>query len=131
MIDVATWTEVARMRGGQGGSLRDVDLNSDETRAATAGFDKFVRVWDLATESLVIEIEVDADLPQGLTDVEFLNDTTLIVAATDSSYVLVFTLDPDELIDIAVRRITRGLTDQECATYGIDPCRTLDELRAS
>ena len=44
--------------------------------------------------------------------------------------VRVYTHDVDDLLTIAAQRLTRALTVDECATYGIDPCpTTLDELR--
>ena len=131
VIDAESWTELTRLERGQGGSLRDVDLNSEESHAATAGFDNFVRIWDLASESIVEEIEVEGNLPTGLTDVEFLTDAILLVVASDFHEVLVFTIDTSELISFAKARITRGFTEQECATYGIDPCPTLDEIKST
>ena len=43
---------------------------------------------------------------------------------------VIITLDPDELIEVAHARLTRGFKPQECATYGIDPCSTLEEIRS-
>ena len=43
---------------------------------------------------------------------------------------VIITLDPDEMIDVAHARLTRGFKPQEYATYGIDPCPTLEEIRS-
>lgn len=40
------------------------------------------------------------------------------------------TLDSEMLLRNARQRLTRSFTAQECATYGIDNCRTLEEMRA-
>jgi hypothetical protein len=40
------------------------------------------------------------------------------------------TLNPDVLLDAALSRLTRGFTGQECATYDIEPCPTLEEMTA-
>ena len=42
--------------------------------------------------------------------------------------VRVFTHDVDELLTIAAEGLTRALSADECRTYGIDPCRTLQGL---
>lgn len=39
-----------------------------------------------------------------------------------------FTLDPEELKSIALDRLTRGFTEEECGTYEVDPCPTLQEM---
>jgi len=51
-----------------------------------------------------------------------------MVISQDGS-VLVFTMDADELQQIARSRLTRGFTEEECASFNIDPCSTLEETR--
>ncbi len=129
-VDTAGLSVIDRFSRGQGGSLRAVDLNSDGTLAATAGFDGFVRVWDLVQGLPVVEFEVEGAAEiGGLFNAEFLDDTTLLVTGGHTE-VLVFSLDRDELIDIAASRVTRGFTELECTTYNIDPCPTLEDLRS-
>ena len=45
-----------------------------------------------------------------------------IVSFFPDGVLRVFTLDTDELISIARSRLTKGLTQDECATFGLDPC---------
>lgn len=40
------------------------------------------------------------------------------------------TVDPDTLVRTARERLTRTFTPSECSTYNIDPCPTLEEIRA-
>jgi WD40 repeat protein len=124
VFDPGTWTEVKRLGRGQGGSLRDVDLSPDGSLAATAGFDGFVRVWDLDADVVVQEMEVSGDIPYGLSDVEFLDETTLLVRAFAKEGIIVFTIDPENLVSTALQSITRGFTSDECATYGLEDCPT-------
>ncbi len=39
------------------------------------------------------------------------------------------TLDVETLLETARSRLTRTFTPEECNTYDIDPCPTLEELR--
>ena len=41
----------------------------------------------------------------------------------------VYTLDHDELVQIAQSRVSRAFTEDECATYHIDPCPTVDDMK--
>ena len=123
MFDTATWEELAPINATDEG-VRDFALNSDGSRVATVGA-RFLRVWSLADGSMQVEIEV----AEPLRGVEFLDDTHLLVLPQSQNAALIITLDPDELIEVAHARLTRGFKPQECATYGIDPCRTLDEIR--
>lgn len=95
-------------------------------------------MWDLATRDL--EHQIDTNPTVELADekgfvnapgVAFIDDGTRIKAAMPSDAMLeILTLDTDELLDISRSRVTRGFTDTECVTYHIDPCATLEEIRA-
>ena len=43
---------------------------------------------------------------------------------------LIMTVDPAELANTVRASLTRTFTDTECTTYGIDPCPTLEQMRA-
>lgn len=53
-----------------------------------------------------------------------------LVAEGPDGTLRIYTLDHDELVQIAKTRLTRGFTEDECATYHIDPCPTLEDLRS-
>jgi DNA-binding SARP family transcriptional activator/WD40 repeat protein/energy-coupling factor transporter ATP-binding protein EcfA2 len=124
VIDVEDWTEIARFGRGQGEALVDVDVSG--RIAATIGSDDVVRAWDVETGEVVLDVAMVASID----NVEFIDDDHIMVL-TNEGEVLVFTLDPVELQSIALDRLTRGLTDEECTIYGIDPCPTLEEMRES
>ena len=104
-------------------SLLDVAVRGD--LVATVGFDNVVRVQSLDTHELELEIGLDVKAE----NIEWLNDDHLMVMAIDGS-VLVFTVNSDELQEIALEALTRGFTDEECASFGIIPCPTLEEIRS-
>jgi hypothetical protein len=108
------------------GSLRSVALSPDGALVATAASDGLVRVWDGATLELVHEVPLGDTQIQG---VAFLDDRHLAVTPHDGNLLLV-TIEPDELLDIVRRSLTRGFTATECARFGFgDDCPTLAELR--
>jgi WD40 repeat protein len=125
LFDTSDWRRSA-IRAHQG-SVLDVAIDTEGTLIASAGGDGFVRVWDLASRSLVTEIEFDVD---EMANVEFIDDTHLLVTSGLGSEAIVITLDPLELLAIARERLTRTFTAAECATYVVDPCPTLAELQA-
>ena len=90
--------------------------------------DGFVRVWDVASRALRHEIPVSAG-ERGVGGVDFLSDQRLAVVDNNSGRLRLYTIDPDELLDIARSRVTRGFTETECMQYNIDPCPTLEEIR--
>ena len=104
----------------------DVAVNEAGTLLASAGQDSFVRVWSVADRSLVTEISFDVD---GIANVEFIDDAHLFVMPRFGKEAIVITLDAGELLDLARSRLTRSFTAEECATFGIDPCPTLDEVK--
>lgn len=125
IYDAETWEERDILTGS--GQTRDLALTEDGTRAALVNADGLMHVVDLASG----EILETYPLPgSDLTNVEFLDDQHLLV--TDRfGPVEVLTLDTDELIAKARTRVSRGFTEQECETYRLDPCPTLDDLRSA
>ena len=123
VYETDTWSEVARFSRGQGEAV--VDLAVFDDVVATAGTDDEVRVWDVEADDLLLEVQLDTT-PR---NVEFLDESHFLVTTTEGE-VFVFTLDPEELKSIALTRLTRGFTEDECGNYEIDPCPTLPEMRA-
>ena len=58
------------------------------------------------------------------------DNETLVVAPESGDQLLRFTLDPEILRQLALDSLNRGFRAEECATYNIDPCPTLEEMRA-
>ena len=70
--------------GAHPGGVNDLALNQDGTLLASAGVDGVVRVWDVATRSLLHQIPVSS-AGEGVGGVDFVGDTQhLLVTALDN-----------------------------------------------
>lgn len=109
------------------GSVKSAALNDEGTLLVTGGSDGSLRVWDALTFELIHEIPFGNTQVQG---VAFVNDRHLAVTVQEGN-LLVVTIDPDELLEIAGASLTRGFTQVECERYNFgDECPSLEELRA-
>jgi WD40 repeat protein len=124
VYDTRTWTE-RRFQGGVG-QTRDMDLASDASMVALSSNDGTIHVLNVETGDLVDMISLDG---RDITNIEFANGDRHLLITSSTGPVEVLTLEPDELIDVARTRVFRSFTAEECATYEIDPCPTLGELR--
>lgn len=118
VVDARSWKGVRVLKGDQG-IIKDVEISPEGTVIASAGQDGFVGTWDLASEAPLHAFSLGEGPAQ---DVEFLDDRHLLVRGR-SGPMLVYTLDTDQLLEIARGRVTRGFSETECQTYHIDPCR--------
>jgi len=118
-FQVLAFVEVAHL-----GSLKGFAISPDGTTLATGASDGIIRVWDTGTQELLQEARVPAQV-QGLAFV----DNERLVAAPDGGGLAAFTTDPAELLGLVRSSLSRGFTDTECATYGINPCPKLEEMR--
>jgi DNA-binding SARP family transcriptional activator/WD40 repeat protein len=108
------------------GSAKSYALSPNGRLLAIGTSEGFVHVWDIVDRRPVERIFVAPTQMQG---VVFLSDTHLAVAPQTGG-VLVYTLDPDELVTIVRGSLIRGFTPAECDRYGFgDECPTLAELR--
>jgi hypothetical protein len=105
-------------------------VSPDGILVATVGADEFVQVWSVTDQSIVAEIGIAGNIGEGLRGVRFENDTALLVGPESGGEILRFTLDRDLLSQLALDSVNRGFTSEECATFDIDPCTTLAEMRA-
>ena len=129
-MDGATLEHLDQVAGAHPGGVNDVGLNQDGTLLASAGVDGFVRVWDVATRSLLHQMPVSSAGDFGVGGVAFVGDTQhLLVTALHTGELRKVSSDTEELLGIARTRVTRGFTETECTTYRIDPCPTLEEIR--
>ena len=82
---------------------------------ATRGFgDGLVRLWDVATGDMIVELR--ADPTQGYA-VEFSPDGNHLYYGDTGNVLRRYPLDTDELIELAESRLTRDLTPDECRRY--------------
>jgi WD40 repeat protein len=127
-MDGATLEHLDQIPSAHPGGVNDLTVNQDGNLLASAGVDGFVRVWDVATRSLLHQIPVSPGAEVG--GAAFVGDTQhLLVTALETGELRKVTIDTEELLGIARERITRGFTETECTTYRIDPCPTLEEIR--
>jgi WD40 repeat protein len=108
------------------GSPKSTALSPDGSLIATGASDGILRVWDAQTGELKQQMDFGGSQVQG---VAFIDDRHVDVALSDAG-LLTMTVDPAELADVVRSSITRSFTATECTTYGIDPCPSLDQIRA-
>jgi WD40 repeat protein len=112
-----------------------LDFSADGALLATTNFDEPIRIWDIAgvldgNEPRRIA-EIDAGHRVGPPFLEFRPDGTRILSKASDGKLRQFVVHTDELLAIAVDRLTRGLTPGECEQFGIESCRTLEEMRTA
>ena len=126
-VGTSDWSIITQVEAHQGGGVHDVNINPSGTLVVSVGADA-VRIWDLSDGSLVAEITLPLI---SVSDVTFLDDTHVLVVPAFASVAVVINLDPKELAEIGNSLVTRAFTEEECATYLIDPCpTTLEALRS-
>jgi WD40 repeat protein len=94
--------------------LSDVAFSTDGTQLATAGSDGEVRIWDVESGRL---LQTLSGHPAAVSSVSFNDDGSQLASIEVEGVVRVWALDVADLADIARRRLTRGLTDDECRQY--------------
>ena len=123
-IDVSSLT-VVRSTRAHDGSPKSFAISPDGTRVVTGASDGIVRIWDWATGALLHQLSV----PGQAQGVAFVDERHVAVAPQDGN-LLIFTIDVDELAQIARSSLTRGLTEEECARFNFGAaCPSLEELR--
>lgn len=101
-------------------------LSPDGSLMATGASDGLLRIWDAVTGELKQQMDFGGPEVQG---VAFIEDRHLAVTPMGGG-LLIMTVDPAELADTVRTSLTRTFTATECATYAIDPCPTLELMRA-
>lgn len=112
----------------QGSRIDALALSPDGRLAASVSLDGSLAVWDLDRGALVAEIPVLGDLGEGLRGVVFADNETILVVPETGHRILRFTLDATDLVRVASQHLTRSFRPEECATYAIEPCPSLEEL---
>ena len=97
---------------GHTAGVADATFNPDESHIATASYDGTVRLWDAADGAEVLRLATGIAL-----SVEFSPDGTNLLVATGSGGVLILSLEVEELVEMAHRRLTRWWTPEECQRY--------------
>jgi WD40 repeat protein len=121
LVDTATWT--VRFVVGGFDNIRGTAFNADGTLLAVSDFGA-VRIVDIESGFFVQQVQ----LP-GVSDMYFIDDETLVIGTRDGIFGTV-SLSTDELVDRTRAGLRRSFTPQECLTYRIDPCPTLEEIKS-
>jgi outer membrane protein assembly factor BamB len=117
-------SDAARVRLLAGANSRFMELSPDGTVLSSVSENGDVALWDPRTGDLLFTIPHDGEVGGGA----FSDDGRhLAVTVNDpdgaADAVRIYTLDVDELLEIADAKVTRELTPEECAGYRIaGPC---------
>jgi WD40 repeat protein len=116
VFDAATGTEISRL--DHDAAISVVAFSPDGTRVATgsrdpSSRDRSARVFDAATGTEMSRLDHD----DAVTAVAFSPDGTRVATGSDDGSARVWCTDHGQLIEQAVGRLTRNLTQQEWRHY--------------
>ena len=89
-------------------------FNSDGSLLASASFDRLAKVWDVTTGEELFSLYGNTGNVFG---VSFNPDSTRLATAGADGTVRTYTLNIDDLTELAQARLTRTLTDEECRKF--------------
>ena len=110
--DSASGRRVATLAGSRG--VIGIAFSSDGSRLATGSQDGAVQVWDPRSGERLLDLHGPRTL---VSSVAFSPDGSRLATVGADGTVRVWALDPDDLVAIAEREVTRPLTDEECQQY--------------
>jgi len=96
------------------GLIVHLAFSKDGTRLASASFDKFAKVWEVQTGQELATLYGNTSNVFG---VSFSPDGTHVATAGGDGTTHIYTLELDDLINLARSRLTRSLTGEECRKY--------------
>jgi WD40 repeat protein len=102
-------------------TIRGIGFSGDES-AIALGSEEDIKIVDLASRIITDSIPIP-----GVSDIFWLDDATMVIGSKNGVWGRI-SLDADDLVASAQRNLVRSFTDEECATYRIDPCPSLEEM---
>jgi WD40 repeat protein/serine/threonine protein kinase len=109
--DLASGTELHKI-SGHAGIVFHLAFNEGDTRLASASLDGFAKVWDVQTGQ---EIATLYSATSNVWGVAWHGDH--LTTSDGDGMLRTYTLDLEELIDLAHSRLSRSLTEEECQKY--------------
>ncbi len=110
--DTTSGDEVFTLRGQAG--VINPTYSRDGTRLASAATDGSVKLWDAFSGRELLMLEPSSS---SATRVAFSPDGSRVAVASQNNTAGVYLLRPAELVALAQRRVTRGLTPDECQRF--------------
>lgn len=97
-------------------TVNDVAFSRDGNFLISGGADQLVKIWDLHEGSHIVQPTLygNTSLIRG---VDVSPNNKHIISGSDDNSIRIFTLDLDEALEQAQKRVTRQLTQAECAIY--------------
>ena len=125
IVDSFTWAEVGEWKAHDANN-RGLALSPSGEVLATTGEDDSVALWDVTVDPPTLIDILPFDFPS---DAVWIDDDTLGVALADPpAWAVVHVSDASFRIEV-LDSLSRSFTAEECITYRIDPCPSLEELR--
>jgi hypothetical protein len=103
--------------------IRGGSFNADSSQFAVGDLDSLY-VIDAASGLIGQQLR----LP-GVSDALFIDENTLLIGTNTGIFGTV-SISTEDLVAETRDSLRRSFTDQECLTYRIDPCPSLDEMRS-
>jgi serine/threonine protein kinase/DNA-binding SARP family transcriptional activator/WD40 repeat protein len=133
VFETMSWKLVAAWEA-HNGMPRSLTTSKDGQLLVTTGNDDYINIWDISEILDRTDVfgppqlidKIPAPKPSGAT---WLSDDRLAAFLAFDAKWLEVPLALQGLVAEAVDQLTRSFTAEECETYKIDPCPTLDEIR--
>jgi outer membrane protein assembly factor BamB len=103
-------------------TIRGMGISADATTLAL-GTDEELLLLDLVSGGITQKIPIP-----GVSDIYWIDSKTLVIGSKHGVWGRI-SLDTDDLVASAQRNLLRGFSEDECVTYRIDPCPSLEEMR--
>ena len=120
IVETETWSETAI--GDDFGNVRGISFSPDESKVALGNTDRLI-IFDLGELTTAQVLEVPA-----VQSMYWIDDDTVAIGTEDGVWGVV-SLNTDDLIGQIRSGLRRTFTAAECATYRIDPCPSLSQIR--
>jgi WD40 repeat protein len=114
--------------------FRGLAFSPDGQRLVTTGNDEFVKIWDVSSIRDRSDVSGSPPLLDRIpapksSDAIWLTEDQLVVFLADGPRWFEVSVSVEGVIAEAQARLTRSFTLDECSTYLIDPCQTLEEIK--